>query len=309
MAADLSFPVEIVGGPIIRHADGVALSSRNTFLSAGDRIAAAGLYRGLMAAADAVDAGERHGRALEAMVRAELIGKPGVARRLRRARLRRPGGAAGRARPARLPGRRRPGGFGAPDRQHPLRPGRRGPTASSPTGASCSRRRRCSRRWADAAGRRRGQQPDRARAVRRGPIGGAPPVHHRPQPNRRRVADAVPGDARPRRVLREGCHRGGGVERGAGGHGGVAHRRRRAERGGLRGGGAGDEDRDAHPHRQPTRGGRRPGGQRRCRPPPLRRPGGVGGLRDVHQRRRGGTGRATTWAGRSPPGWSSPPMR
>jgi pantoate--beta-alanine ligase len=78
MVADLSFPVEIVGGPIIRHADGVALSSRNTFLSAGDRIAAAGLYRGLMAAADAVGAGERQGRALEARVRAELIGKPGV---------------------------------------------------------------------------------------------------------------------------------------------------------------------------------------------------------------------------------------
>ena len=78
MTADLSFPIEIVGGPIIRHADGVALSSRNTFLSAGDRIAAAGLYRGLMAAADAVEKGERHGRALEALVRAELIGKPGV---------------------------------------------------------------------------------------------------------------------------------------------------------------------------------------------------------------------------------------
>lgn len=78
MTTDLSFPVEVVGGPIIRHADGVALSSRNTFLSAGDRIAATGLYRGLMAAADAVEAGERHGSALEALVRGALMAKPGI---------------------------------------------------------------------------------------------------------------------------------------------------------------------------------------------------------------------------------------
>ncbi|MBA2337421.1 MAG: pantoate--beta-alanine ligase [Acidimicrobiia bacterium] len=78
LTADLSFPVEIVGGPIIRHADGLALSSRNVCLSAGDRIAAAGLCRGLMAAADAAEAGERHGPALEALVRAALMAKPGV---------------------------------------------------------------------------------------------------------------------------------------------------------------------------------------------------------------------------------------
>lgn len=58
MAADLAFPVVVNGLPIVREADGLALSSRNVRLSAGDRGAATALSSGLLAAADAFEAGE-----------------------------------------------------------------------------------------------------------------------------------------------------------------------------------------------------------------------------------------------------------
>lgn len=64
MAADLSMPVEVIGGAIVREKDGLALSSRNIFLAAGERRAALGLSRGLMAAADLVEAGERDAKAI-----------------------------------------------------------------------------------------------------------------------------------------------------------------------------------------------------------------------------------------------------
>jgi len=51
MAADLSFPVDIVGCPIVREVDGVAMSSRNVYLSADERAAATVLYRALHAGA------------------------------------------------------------------------------------------------------------------------------------------------------------------------------------------------------------------------------------------------------------------
>lgn len=72
MAADLSFPVEVVPVSTVRESDGLALSSRNKFLGNEDRIAALALSRGLFAAADAVDAGERNGAALEALVADEV---------------------------------------------------------------------------------------------------------------------------------------------------------------------------------------------------------------------------------------------
>jgi pantoate--beta-alanine ligase len=72
LAADLSFPLEVVGCPTVREQDGLALSSRNVFLPAGDRAAALSISRGLMAAADAAAAGERSGNALEGIVAAEL---------------------------------------------------------------------------------------------------------------------------------------------------------------------------------------------------------------------------------------------
>lgn len=72
LAADLSFPVQVIGCPTVREQDGLALSSRNLFLPAADRAAALSLPRGLMAAADAAATGERSGAALEGIVAGEL---------------------------------------------------------------------------------------------------------------------------------------------------------------------------------------------------------------------------------------------
>lgn len=72
MAADLSMPTEIVGVPIVREADGLALSSRNIFLSSDDRVAALALSGGLMQAADLVEVGERDGATICAAVNSEI---------------------------------------------------------------------------------------------------------------------------------------------------------------------------------------------------------------------------------------------
>jgi pantoate--beta-alanine ligase len=53
VAADLSFPVEVVGCPTVREPDGLALSSRNAYLSAAQRRAATVLWRALQAGAAA----------------------------------------------------------------------------------------------------------------------------------------------------------------------------------------------------------------------------------------------------------------
>lgn len=74
MAADLGFPVQIVPCSTVRDRDGLALSSRNVFLSSAERVRALGLSRGLLKAADAAEAGERRGDVLEATARAEMDG-------------------------------------------------------------------------------------------------------------------------------------------------------------------------------------------------------------------------------------------
>lgn len=76
MAADLGFPLSVVGCPVVREPDGLALSSRNVFLTQADRRAALGLSRGLLAAAGAVGRGEREGAVLERVV-AEHAGEIG----------------------------------------------------------------------------------------------------------------------------------------------------------------------------------------------------------------------------------------
>ena len=72
MATDLSMPLEVIGVPIVREADGLALSSRNVFLSDDERKAALGLSRGLMRAADVVEEGERDAKAITNAVYFEI---------------------------------------------------------------------------------------------------------------------------------------------------------------------------------------------------------------------------------------------
>lgn len=59
MAFDLSFPVSVVGCPIVREADGLAMSSRNVYLSPEERVAARVLWRALDAARGRIEGGER----------------------------------------------------------------------------------------------------------------------------------------------------------------------------------------------------------------------------------------------------------
>jgi pantoate--beta-alanine ligase len=59
MVADLEVPTEIVGRPIVRESDGLAMSSRNTYLNPEERAAALCLYRGIQAARERVAAGEK----------------------------------------------------------------------------------------------------------------------------------------------------------------------------------------------------------------------------------------------------------
>ncbi len=69
MARDLDIPVEIVGVPTVREADGLALSSRNEYLTPAERAIAPALHRGLRDTAEAIIAGtpireaEENGRA------------------------------------------------------------------------------------------------------------------------------------------------------------------------------------------------------------------------------------------------------
>jgi len=58
LARDLDLKVRIVGAPVVREADGLALSSRNRYLSAGERAAAPVLYRVLKACAAQIAAGK-----------------------------------------------------------------------------------------------------------------------------------------------------------------------------------------------------------------------------------------------------------
>jgi len=59
MVKDLNFPVKIIGHKTVREKDGLAMSSRNSYLSPGERKAAASLSRALFAAQAIVRSGER----------------------------------------------------------------------------------------------------------------------------------------------------------------------------------------------------------------------------------------------------------
>lgn len=72
MATDLNFRTQVIACPTVREADGLALSSRNVYLSADDRLRALSLSRALRAVDGAIAAGERSIAPLLAVAEAEL---------------------------------------------------------------------------------------------------------------------------------------------------------------------------------------------------------------------------------------------
>ncbi len=76
MTADMQFPIEVVGCPTVREPDGLALSSRNIYLTPEERTQAPALHAGLSAAAEAFAAGERDASALRALVRDHIAAQP-----------------------------------------------------------------------------------------------------------------------------------------------------------------------------------------------------------------------------------------
>lgn len=76
MVRDLNMPLEVVGCPIIREDDGLAKSSRNTYLSAEERQAALCLSRALNKGKAAIEAGETDAAKVKAMITAEIEAEP-----------------------------------------------------------------------------------------------------------------------------------------------------------------------------------------------------------------------------------------
>ena len=78
MCADLDFPIEIVVAPTVREADGLAMSSRNTYLDAEQRQSALQIARALSVARELYRSGERDGRVLVKAAAAVLTLDPAV---------------------------------------------------------------------------------------------------------------------------------------------------------------------------------------------------------------------------------------
>ncbi|HLX10148.1 MAG TPA: pantoate--beta-alanine ligase [Thermoanaerobaculia bacterium] len=76
MVRDLHFEVEILPGPTVREEDGLAMSSRNAYLSAVERRAAAVLHRALAAAAAAIAGGERRAGEVRRLLRQVVEAEP-----------------------------------------------------------------------------------------------------------------------------------------------------------------------------------------------------------------------------------------
>lgn len=76
MVRDLDVPVEVVPVATVRESDGLAISSRNVYLSAAERAAAVALSRGLFAARERYLAGETDAEALREVVRRTIAAEP-----------------------------------------------------------------------------------------------------------------------------------------------------------------------------------------------------------------------------------------
>jgi len=78
MVRELNFPIDVVVAPTVREHDGLALSSRNTYLDESARASALGLVESLRAAERAFAAGERDGERLTAIGRDLLATQPEI---------------------------------------------------------------------------------------------------------------------------------------------------------------------------------------------------------------------------------------
>lgn len=76
MVRDLNLPLEVVIVPTVRHADGLAMSSRNTYLNPAERAAATVLYRALETARRVIASGERDAAALRQQLLALIAAEP-----------------------------------------------------------------------------------------------------------------------------------------------------------------------------------------------------------------------------------------
>lgn len=66
MASDLDFPVQVIGVATVREPDGLAMSSRNSYLEPGEREQAPALFRSLQRAGELIESGERDSAAVSA---------------------------------------------------------------------------------------------------------------------------------------------------------------------------------------------------------------------------------------------------
>ena len=80
LVEDLNIPVEVVGCPIVREEDGLALSSRNVYLSREERESALSLYRGLKLAKELFEGGERDAEKIKREVEKLILSHPRVSK-------------------------------------------------------------------------------------------------------------------------------------------------------------------------------------------------------------------------------------
>ncbi len=76
MVRDLNFPVKIVGHPIVREADGLAMSSRNTYLSPEERVSATSLFKALNLAQEMISRGVSSTEEIKGAMRSLILDHP-----------------------------------------------------------------------------------------------------------------------------------------------------------------------------------------------------------------------------------------
>jgi pantoate--beta-alanine ligase len=76
MVKDLNMDIEIIGCPIVREKDGLAMSSRNTYLSPEEREQATSIYKSFLYAEELIKKGERNPRVVEEKIKEFLKSYP-----------------------------------------------------------------------------------------------------------------------------------------------------------------------------------------------------------------------------------------